>query len=250
VTNILRHGGIYTIYTGLSVPLAAQSCYKATIYTVNRLVREITLSSKSSLSYIDYFICGATAGAVNAFIFVTPVEYIRNQLINNQMCRSKYSSQVLRRPKDIIRETICKSNFLGLWRGVTVTVLRDSIGCGSFFVSFEYGRHHLPSLTNQSPTYLSNLLASGCMAGFSYWITSLPLDTLKTLLQTQSSNKTIMARHIVRSLLLKHGLIGMIRELYIGLPLAIIRGTPSAAVSLLTYTTMYQWSTTMSYRAI
>lgn len=72
LTHIIRHGGIYAIYTGLSVPLAAQSCYKATIYTVNRLVREMIISSKQSLCYLDYFICGATAGAVNAFFFCYP----------------------------------------------------------------------------------------------------------------------------------------------------------------------------------
>lgn len=182
------------------------------------------------------------------FFFVTPVEYIRNQLINNQMLLSTLSSQLFICPRVVIRETISKSNVFGLWRGLTVTLLRDSIGCGSFFISFEYGRNNLPSLINQSSTHICTLLASGCMAGFSYWITSLPLDALKTLLQTQSCHSTVIARDILRSLLLKNGLIGMIRELYIGLPLAVIRGSPSAAVSLLTYSTIYQWCSTMSCR--
>merc|ERR1712194_866809 len=41
LTHTLQNGGIRALYTGLSLPLAAQAAYKATIFTTNRETKRI-----------------------------------------------------------------------------------------------------------------------------------------------------------------------------------------------------------------
>ena len=88
-----RLGGWRALYTGLSLPLAAQVVYKSSIFTIvnvtqswlldwKRLEREkLGLShTATTLTYADTAVTGFTAGAINGACFVTPVELVRNQV--------------------------------------------------------------------------------------------------------------------------------------------------------------------------
>lgn len=61
-------------YTGLSIPLASQVLYKSTIFTTMSL-----LQTKNDSPFVN----GCIAGGANALVFVTPTEYIRNNVIVN-----------------------------------------------------------------------------------------------------------------------------------------------------------------------
>ena len=84
----LQTGGIRALYTGISLPLMAQAVYKGTVFTVNNILEHAVLDFKSmtnrnetcELNTMDRLFCGFTAGAINGGLFVTPVEYVRNQV--------------------------------------------------------------------------------------------------------------------------------------------------------------------------
>lgn len=270
----LRHGGFKSLYTGISLPLAAQAAYKATVMTVNRITKSALLEYKTveqrkvgiftpyQFKWNDYFICGAVSGAINACIFVAPVEYVRNQLIHQQTLNAKqvkllaakhggditlakklmkkslqHNRVVMNGPYDVVRRTLKTNGITGLWRGASVTLIRDSIGCGTFFVCFEAGQRYLPSITGKEQGAFVHTIGSGFMAGFGYWLSSLPLDSLKTLVQTGKSSS---AMDTIRVLIKRDG-IGGILQLYRGWQLAFSRGSPSAAVTLTTYSTTYDF---------
>ena len=79
------------------------------------------------------------------------------------------------------------------------------------------------------------------MAGFGYWFASLPLDSLKTLVQT---GKSTSALETVKYLIERDGVYGGISQLYRGWQLAFGRGSPAAAVTLTTYSAVYSFCTT------
>ncbi|KAK4146648.1 mitochondrial carrier domain-containing protein [Dichotomopilus funicola] len=103
----------------------------------------------------------------------------------------------------------------GLYKGGTVTALRDSIGYGFYFWGYELCTRWFPS---PSPTYnsntgASNLLTSdaarvllcGGLAGIITWASIFPLDVIKTRVQTQIQTQIQQGTNSERTSLLAGG---------------------------------------------
>lgn len=285
--HTVQNGGYRSLYTGLSLPVAAQAVYKATVLTVNNVTRSLLLDYKINvlkappthqLTSVDSFVCGTIAGAVNALLFVAPVEFVRNQLIeqhsrlaferdrsesvgtkvrknmgqtsqtpkngNNQYNKNPssthrsltsttmqhpyskppISSSIMNGPIDVIQTVIRKNGILGLWRGAAVTVTRDSMGCGFYFLVFELGKHYLGK-TSLGENSLATVMFSGSISGVAFWCAALPFDTMKTLVQNGSAKN--MSSAITQ--------IGSLRNLFKGWQVAIGKGAPGATVTMGTY---------------
>lgn len=265
-THTVKNGGYRSLYTGLALPVAAQAVYKATVFTVNQYTRSLLLEFKRrqyphnpfvQLSSVDSFVCGTIGGCVNAFLFVSPVEFVRNQLIiqdsrlalereqqssnwnqtkklNHNSARrtlssstvhpsTSTSSPIMRGPKDVMQKIIKRDGIVGLWKGTGVTVARDSIGCGFFFLSFEVGKQYIGRFTGEG-TLLTSII-SGSISGISFWIAALPFDTMKTLIQNGSANNMMSAMTQI----------GGIRNMCKGWQVALGKGAPGAAVTIGTY---------------
>jgi len=257
-SHTVKNGGMRAFYTGFSFPLAAQACYKSTVFTINRVSQNLITDIKTrehwktgnftpyQLKLSDHFLCGSISGAINALVFVSPVEYVRSQLISQhthiaQGTTSKLKHGIMSGPADLVRATLKTDGVFGLWRGAGVTLMRDSIGCGSFFVFFALGQKYLPTVTGSEPSAQINTIGAGMCAGMGYWAVSLPLDALKTLVQT---GKATSAWSTASLLVGRDGLYGAASQLYRGWQLAVGRGMPSAAVTVSTYTAVYNFCNT------
>jgi len=259
----IQHGGYKSLYTGMELPLLAQTLYKATIFSVNQALRTTLMEYRGrqqrvpedqvKLGLADTFACGAIGGIATALLWVTPVEYVRNQLIaqhtrlaaqanfNNLSAQTLSSAttttgRTLNGPLDVIRTTLSSpSGIRGLWRGVGVTMARDGLGCGMFFVAFDLGKTWIPRVLGEHHAYTSTIttVGAGAMAGIGFWLAALPLDTLKTLVQTGTSA-------CVRSTVLEMyqgggGSLRGLHSLFSGWQVAFARGAPSAVAILATY---------------
>jgi hypothetical protein len=253
MTHTFKNGGIRAFYTGISLPLAAQAMYKSTVFTINRISKNVVIKWKTNeqrktgifqpyeLTLADRFVCGSVSGAANALLFVCPVEFVRNQLIQQHTLKAKGQTRAetyMKGPTDVIRKTLKNDGIFGLWKGAGVTLVRDSIGCGAFFLMNELGKKNISNLTGYEEGTLVNSLGSGAMAGFGYWFVSLPLDALKTLVQT---GKATSAQETVSVLVKRDGALGATTQLYRGWQLAFGRGSLSAALTLTTYSTVYNF---------
>lgn len=253
LVNTFRNGGIGALYTGVTPVLGAQAVYKACVFTVNNVTMSKIKDYKTrkggggSYTYTptlwDIWFCGVCGGCVNGTAFVSPVEFVRNQQIamhSRVSTAEGTSSEAMRRkmktPVDIVRQTLREQGILGLWRGTGVTVLRDSLGCGGFFLMNELGRRYLgPHLGGRESK--ATFLAAGACAGWGYWLFALPLDTLKAIVQTGGASS---AREILLLSIERDGLARTCTLLLRGWQLAFGRGAPSAAITLTTYSTMYE----------
>jgi len=286
--NTFRNGGIRALYTGVTPVLGAQAVYKACVFSVNNVTMSKIKDYKTreggtyTPTLFDIWFCGVCGGCVNGTAFVSPVEFVRNQQIalhSRVSTAEGTSSEAMRRkmktPIDIIRQTLRREGILGLWRGTGVTVLRDSLGCGGFFVMNELGRRCLgPHLGGQESK--ATFLAAGACAGWGvsrvicfdiilllfrwwlysfvsaqssltlspslvlfaqYWAFALPLDTLKAIVQTGGASN---AREILSLSIKRDGLARTCTLLLRGWQLAFGRGAPSAAITLTVYSTMFE----------
>ena len=245
-SHTIQNGGLRAFYTGFSFPLAAQACYKATVFTVNRVTQNSIVSYKSKqqqelgnfepvkLTLQDHFLCGAIAGSTNALLFVSPVEYVRSQLIAQHTHIAEGTTHllkygVMKGPIDVVKATYKDKGVFGLWKGAGITLVRDFFGIGTFFLCFELGKRTVPSITGAEPTSKINTIGAGMMAGFGCWCIALPMDALKTLVQT---GKAKSAKNVVLKLVARDGVVSTAKQLCTGWQLAFGRGTPAAAVSL------------------
>jgi hypothetical protein len=264
--NTLRSGGgLRALYTGLAMPLAAQAVYKGTIFTVNNMTESFIRDWKTETNHLggfeapykltltDRFISGFMGGAINAALFCTPVEYVRNQQIAqiensrngsstapDKTNRNKSAGILHSRNKNgpiaVIRRTIQGNGFAGLWRGVGSTVLRDSVGCGFFFAAMAYSQEQLTPAHSNRPPQMALLILSGALAGVSFWLWALPVDTMKTWIQNGTARNLSDAVRISQ----RNGFAQSIPSLFRGWQVAYSRGAPSAAITVLTYSLVFQ----------
>lgn len=117
----------------------------------------------------------------------TPFDIVKQHLQVSGMNKDITSSSTpekltVRRILQLIRETHGRK---GYFTGVTVTIARDCCFSGSYFFSYEV----LKYLQNKFMTYpdpLKHMLAGGT-AGFIGTVVSLPIDVVKTRIQTQAT---------------------------------------------------------------
>lgn len=267
ISKTVKHGGIRALYTGLTLPLAAQMVYKATVFTVNSITENAILDfktleqqklgnihAKAELSMVDRFWSGAVAGTVNAACFVTPIEYVRNQLIAQQtklvnsssgrwletkMSRSRVG--YFRGALCVVRDAYRHQGLRTLWRGTSWSVSRDAIGMGCFFSTMHWVQQQLVPATEPMRSSIWTTVASGGLAGLAFWLVALPMDTAKTWIQAAPSTEEVSVEQVLRKIYCGQGVKGVVQRLYRGWQAAFVRSVPSAAITLTSYTFMYQY---------
>lgn len=258
--HTLRNGGIRALYTGMSLPLAAQAVYKGTVFTVNNVTQQALVNyhtlehHKTGLAYngqltmTDRFLSGFIGGAVNALFFVTPVEFIRNQMIaqhskfadSNVDNGSRRSFQKTGRVWHVIKYSVRDHGITSLWRGASWSVARDGWGCGWFFLSMAWTQKQLEPLRETYP-YIPATMISGGVGGLMFWVSSLPLDTVKTWVQSSELHVSVSPMESIQRILQQEGPLGVVQKLFRGWQVAYGRGIPSAAITLTVYSYAYQY---------
>jgi solute carrier family 25 (mitochondrial carnitine/acylcarnitine transporter), member 20/29 len=273
----IQHGGVRALYTGMAVPLAAQAVYKGTVFTVNnvseqaildrrrrRRSRQQSTSTPVQLSYLDRFACGFLGGSVNGALFVTPVEFIRNQMIAHQSRQAMVTSATANvstiskiSPWYVISHHGIRG-VSGLWRGISWTIWRDGLGCGAFFAVMAYTQHLLQSrLKDYHPTSnrgnfdnqadvdtkpsLLVTASAGAVAGLAYWVVALPFDTIKTWIQSAEHGSVAVPVHVrIHNIWKESGTTGVVRQLCRGWQVAYGRGIPASAITFSVYSYTYR----------
>ena len=148
------------------------------------------------------------------------------------------------------RSVVARDGIQGLYLGGVVTSLRDSIGYGFYFWSYELSKRLL--LSRQADPFLApttmEVLLSGGVAGVVTWMSIYPLDAIKTRVQTQThaelpsesrpllkaANESRGAFQIARNMYRTEGL----KAFYSGIGVCSLRAFIVNAVQWYTYETI------------
>ncbi|KFA60268.1 hypothetical protein S40285_08043 [Stachybotrys chlorohalonatus IBT 40285] len=144
--------------------------YNRSQYALNR-----ALSTKDSL----WATWGAGAlGGLATWAVSTPTELVK--------CRAQLSA-ASRSSWTIAQRVWRTEGIRGFYFGGAVTALRDSIGYGFYFWSYELATRYWPCPENGPSPHHETLkvLACGGLAGVVTWASVFPLDVVKTRVQTQ-----------------------------------------------------------------
>ncbi len=123
------------------------------------------------------------AGLANTFLS-SPIEHVRIRL---QTQPHNPAQRLYHGPIDCIRKLSLQHGFLkGVYRGTSVTLLREAQAYGVWFLTFEYLMQNDAKRNNvrreEIPTW--KIATYGGLAGEALWIASYPFDVVKSKMQS------------------------------------------------------------------
>lgn len=163
------------LYRGMSSPMLGVSAINAVVFGVYGNVQRM---SSSPDSYMSHFLAGSLAGFSQSII-CSPMELAKTQL---QLQVNKFGSTKFSGPTQCLSYIYQCEGFRGIFRGLGATTIRDVPGFALYFLSYEY----LMRLKND-PGVAYTLLAGGTAGAFS-WMFTIPIDVVKSRLQTDGMN--------------------------------------------------------------
>ncbi|UNI17311.1 hypothetical protein JDV02_003666 [Purpureocillium takamizusanense] len=161
--------------TGTAAPILGYGALNAVLFVsynrskpaINRL-----LSTRDSLWAT--WLAGAVGG-LSTWVVSAPTELVK--------CRAQVSTPEAS-SWAVSRQIWSTGGIRGFYFGGLVTALRDSIGYGFYFWSYELTTRNWPS-SHSTPNGPYRVLICGGLAGIITWASVFPLDVIKTRLQTQ-----------------------------------------------------------------
>jgi hypothetical protein len=211
VAKTYRLQGIGGFYRGVTSPLSASVLLNSTLFTSYGYAKNFFPKHSASSN----FICGAIAGTA-ASLVMTPVELFK---INAQI---QMKGNLYTGPFQCAKAIFQTKGIRGFYRGLIATILRDSLGRGIYFLTYE----HLKNLYGPNIQKHQVMIAGG-FTGLVVWSAIIPLDTIKSQVQSGNDSWTACYSKIMRST--------GIRGFYRGMTPILLRSFPANAASLLGY---------------
>ncbi|XP_049411798.1 mitochondrial arginine transporter BAC2 [Solanum stenotomum] len=204
--NILRHvaatEGPLALYRGMAAPLASVTFQNAMVFQIYAMLSRAfdrNVPASDPPSYKGVALGGFGTGALQS-LMLTPVELvkIRLQLQQRNILDNKNQMTSCKGPTDVARNIFRQEGWRGIYRGLTITVLRDAPAHGLYFWTYEYVREQLhPGCRKNGQESFRTMLIAGGLAGVASWICCYPLDVIKTRFQAQSQSTPLRYTGIV-----------------------------------------------------
>jgi len=183
ITSIVREERFVGLYKGIMAPLAIVALMNGLVFASYKFLLKIQLDNPTSIPTIAQIaLAGAGSGIVSSIV-TTPTELIK---IRQQSLLTRTTA------REVVLQIVHESGLAGLYRGITVTALRDC-NYGAYFAAYEATCRYLSSSSTTSPdplvqaetrlSWLALLLAGG-IAGIAGWLATFPLDVVKTRMQS------------------------------------------------------------------
>ncbi|KAJ3532081.1 hypothetical protein NM208_g8600 [Fusarium decemcellulare] len=165
--------------TGTAAPILGYGALNALLFvSYNRTEAALNNAFSTTGNLWNTWIAGAVGGLAT-WVVSTPTELIK--------CRAQLASPPL--SSWAITKQIWRSEGIrGLYFGGAVTALRDSIGYGFYFWSYELSTRWLATEQGKESSLqheAAKVLLCGGVAGVATWASIFPLDVIKTRVQTQ-----------------------------------------------------------------
>ncbi|KAG9242794.1 mitochondrial carrier domain-containing protein [Calycina marina] len=194
--SIYANEGALAFYKGTLTPLigigACVSVQFGAFHQARRRLEEYNISkgvggAAGGLSYGQYYLAGAFAGIASSVIS-GPVEHVRIRLQTQPHGEKRLYSG----PLDCVRKLSAHRGILaGLYRGEAVTILREAQAYGAWFLAFEYMMNADAHRNTIERKEISSYKVAfyGGLAGEALWLTSYPLDVVKSKMQSDGFGK-------------------------------------------------------------
>jgi len=180
----LREEGVGGLYKGIQSPLVGMALMNSVLFlSYGQSKALLQKDANDPLTIPQIFLAGTLVGFTVSFV-ESPVDFFKSQLqVQYGTGTPKYSGFL-----DCARKIITNHGLRGMYQGLSATLLRDIPANAAYFGSYELVRRALvkPGQTvSDLPAW--KVLFAGGIGGMMYWITTFPLDVIKSTMQTDST---------------------------------------------------------------
>ncbi|KAJ3086245.1 Mitochondrial carrier protein ymc2 [Quaeritorhiza haematococci] len=207
IAKTYKNDGFAGFYKGTLTPLigigACVSIQFGALEYMKRIFVEKNKAASSptptQLSIPQLFVAGAVSGTANSFL-AGPIEHVRTRLqIQTKSgaagAAAGNAAAYYTGPGDFVRKVYGAHGIPGIFKGQVVTIVRECLGFGMYFTTYEWLIQRAMRLPNgqqlrrdEVPTWKQCLY--GAAAGYALWLTVYPVDAVKSKLQTDSFDKS------------------------------------------------------------
>ncbi|KAH8994412.1 mitochondrial carrier domain-containing protein [Lactarius akahatsu] len=210
LAQTVRKEGVLALYKGMASPLVGIAGVNSLLFAAYGISKRI-ISPFGQLSLKETAAAGAMAGAANA-ILASPVEMFKVRM------QGQYGNPSDKRLRVVVREMWTEWGFRkGIMRGYWVTVAREIPGLCRVLHSIRSSRNENSRKRTGPDLPVWALLASGSTGGLAYWLSSYPLDVVKSRVQLRTTPpKGTPVQYIVnelRAVVAESGMTGLFRGL-------------------------------------
>ncbi|KAJ2233067.1 Mitochondrial carrier protein ymc2 [Coemansia sp. RSA 485] len=237
VRKTIQNDGFSGFYKGTTTPLIGVGlCVSIQFLVMEHMKRTFaringTPSGQApTLTATQLYISGATAGVANSIVS-GPVEHIRVRL----QVQTSGSAAQYKGPGDCIGQIYRNFGWKGIYKGQIPTVIRELNGYGMYFLAYEALVQRTMARTGKSRSELSSGLVClfGAAAGFAMWLTSYPIDVIKSKMQTDgfagSARKYSGTVDCAKQVMAQEGFKGFFR----GITPCLLRAAPANAATFI-----------------
>lgn len=233
-----NEGFLKGFYQGIGAPLGGACVENAVLFYTYSLSTFFAKKYIGSEEYNRHDLplgvktaCGGFAGFCVSFV-LTPIELVKCKLQVANISSTGISNSYL----SMIRSIMKEDGAIGLWRGSASTMLREVSGTAVWFGTYEYSKSLFRLYKQNNQLNGFNLASSGALAGVSFHLLAFPADTIKSNIQTTDIfDKNQNLANVLKVTKKIIGKPGGISNLYRGLPITLLRATPSNAMIFFTY---------------
>jgi len=144
--------------------------------TYNRTLTLLDDAPAAPASLAKVWVAGATGGFAS-FVVSAPTELIK--------CRAQVSTERNISSWSVAKQVWKQDGIRGLYYGGGITSVRDAVGYGFYFLSYEWAKQAWSSPNDSDRETAMKVLMCGGLAGVVTWASIFPLDVVKTRVQTQ-----------------------------------------------------------------
>lgn len=196
--------GVRGYYRGLGPPLATVAAFNAVLFSARGLTEHLLRHPDGSpLTVWDQTLAGAGAGLAVSFL-ATPTELLKCRLqaqgslavATARLAAAGIDPSTVKLyngPVDVAKHVLInEGGFLGLYRGMGITLIREVPGNMAMFGIYEALRTYFTSIKGlRNPSELDelSLAVAGGIGGSAFWFLCYPFDVIKSKIQTDNVHK-------------------------------------------------------------
>ncbi|KAI9478095.1 MAG: mitochondrial carrier domain-containing protein [Benjaminiella poitrasii] len=234
VRKLVKEEGAQGLYRGVMSPLAGIGFCNAVMFMANGWSRRVLQNGdeNKTLSILEIGVAGSFAGSVMAFLNC-PIELLKVKLQTQDpqgfMNAHGKHEPAYRGVLDCGIRTVRAQGFMGIYRGMGVTLLRDTPSYFAYFVAYEGLKRVFQKVKKDEQLGNFELLMAGGLSGFAAWIPAYPQDVIKSNFQNDVRYKSI--GQVVKTLYRSAGP----RAFVNGLGPTLVRAFPANAATFYAY---------------
>ncbi|KAK9236139.1 mitochondrial carrier domain-containing protein [Lipomyces kononenkoae] len=206
VLRVAREEGIKTIYTGCSTLVIGCTAKAAVRFLGFDTLKKMLADENGKLSGARGVLAGLGAGVLESVFALTPFETIKTALIDDAQRPNPRYHGFLHGTYTLVKE----GGIGAIYKGLVPVTLRQSSNAAVRMGSYSFLKQKIQALNHDDPNKPlsgATTFLVGAIAGVITVYTTMPLDTLKTRMQSLESKKEYRnTLHCAQRLLQEEGI--------------------------------------------